>query len=92
MIPNQWYGCVPFVHYNTIGRGIGEVVDGPGIDWIDEDMFYVYAFNRNDDGTPPRQPGGVLVPLTEMIQGDRPIIEYRRRREALIEAAVQEVR
>jgi phenylpropionate dioxygenase-like ring-hydroxylating dioxygenase large terminal subunit len=169
---------VPFVHYNTIGRGIGKLVDGPGINWIDEDMFYVYAFNREDDGTPPQRPSQVPVPPTDresklellfpnlwqnyisqdvriivafvpvdqehtlfylrfyqkflpvpvlsklvawvampfnrrvlhqdrrvvetqqprpsglrigekMIQGDRPIIEYRRRREELIEAARQ---
>ena len=53
---------VPFVHYNTIGRGIGELVDGPGTEWIEEDMFYVYAFNREDDGTPPRRPSEVPVP------------------------------
>jgi phenylpropionate dioxygenase-like ring-hydroxylating dioxygenase large terminal subunit len=171
---------VPFVHHNTIGRGIGEVVDGPGLEWVDEDMFYVYTFNREDDGTPPRRPSEVPVPPPDreyklefifpnlwqnyigqdvriivafapvdeehtlfylrfyqkfmpvpglrevvaraampfnrlvlhqdrrvvetqhprlsglrigekMIQGDRPIVEYRRRREALIEAAVKEV-
>ncbi|MFC2046384.1 Rieske 2Fe-2S domain-containing protein [Chloroflexota bacterium] len=53
---------VPFVHYNTIGRGIGELVDGPGMKWIDEDMFYVYAFNREDDGTPPKRTSEVEVP------------------------------
>jgi phenylpropionate dioxygenase-like ring-hydroxylating dioxygenase large terminal subunit len=172
---------LPFVHHNTIGRGIGELVDGPGMEWIDEDMFYVYAFNREDDGTPARRPGEIPVPPTDsefkleflfpnlwqnhlgqdvrivvafapvddehtlfyvrfyqrfmslpvlremvaraampfnrlvlrqdrrvvetqrprpsglrigekLIQGDRPIVEYRRRRAALIEAAVREVR
>jgi phenylpropionate dioxygenase-like ring-hydroxylating dioxygenase large terminal subunit len=53
---------VPFVHYNTIGRGIGKLVDGPGMAWVDEDMFYVYAFNREDDGTLPRRPSEVPVP------------------------------
>jgi phenylpropionate dioxygenase-like ring-hydroxylating dioxygenase large terminal subunit len=53
---------VPFVHYNTIGRGVGTVVDGPGMQWVDEDMFYVYVFNRQDDGTPPRSPSQVPVP------------------------------
>ena len=53
---------VPFVHRNTIGRGIGPLVDGPGIEWIDKDMFYIYSFNRQDDGTPPKRPSEVDVP------------------------------
>jgi phenylpropionate dioxygenase-like ring-hydroxylating dioxygenase large terminal subunit len=53
---------VPFVHSNTIGRGIGTVVDGPGMLWVDDDMFFVYTFNRADDGTPPRKPSEVPVP------------------------------
>jgi phenylpropionate dioxygenase-like ring-hydroxylating dioxygenase large terminal subunit len=166
---------LPFIHHNTIGRGGRTVVDGPGIEWVDEDRFFVYVYNRTDDGTPPRKPDEVPIPhpsgfrlefifpnlwqnrisddvrvvaafvpvdeehtllylrfyqrfLTvpllrdlvtwaampfnvlvahqdrrvvethqpqpsglrigeKMIQGDRPIVEYRRRREALIEAA-----
>jgi phenylpropionate dioxygenase-like ring-hydroxylating dioxygenase large terminal subunit len=169
---------LPFVHATTIGRRIGTLVDGPGMLWLDDDMFFVYTFNRPDDGQPPRKPSEVPVPdpakdfrlefifpnlwqnriseqvriviafvpvdddhtilylrfyqkfmkvpvlrdlvtwlsmpfnrivahqdrrLVEthqpqpsglrigekMIQGDRPIVEYRRRREALIEAARQ---
>jgi phenylpropionate dioxygenase-like ring-hydroxylating dioxygenase large terminal subunit len=53
---------LPFVHYNTIGRGGETLVDGPGIQWISEDMFYVYYYNRVDDGTPPRRPDEVPVP------------------------------
>ena len=53
---------LPFVHYNTIGRGDRTVVDGPGLEWVDEGMFFVYAFNRQDDGTPPRKPAEVPVP------------------------------
>jgi phenylpropionate dioxygenase-like ring-hydroxylating dioxygenase large terminal subunit len=56
---------VPFVHYNTIGRGVGTLVDGPGLQWIDDDMFYLYVFNRQDDGTPPRRPSEVPVPPTD---------------------------
>ena len=56
---------VPFIHENTIGRGIGTLVDGPGMEWIGEDMFYVYTFNRQDDGTPPRRPSEVPVPPTD---------------------------
>jgi len=53
---------LPFVHYNTIGRNIGKVVDGPGMLWVDEDMFHVYVYNREDDGTLPRKPSEVPVP------------------------------
>jgi phenylpropionate dioxygenase-like ring-hydroxylating dioxygenase large terminal subunit len=53
---------VPFVHHNTIGRGIGKLVNGPGIEWLDEDTFYIYTFNREDDGRPPRRPSEVPVP------------------------------
>jgi hypothetical protein len=153
------------------------VVDGPAMEWVDEDKFHIYAYNRVDDGTPPRRAAdlpiphpsgfrlefifpnlwenrisddvrlvGAFVPVDDehtllylrfyqrfltvpvlrdlvawaampfnivvahqdrrvvethqpqrsglhigekMIPGDRPIIEYRRRREALIEAAGQ---
>jgi phenylpropionate dioxygenase-like ring-hydroxylating dioxygenase large terminal subunit len=53
---------LPFVHHNTIGRGGRTLVDGPGVQWVDDDMFFVYVFNRIDDGTPPRKPGEVPVP------------------------------
>jgi phenylpropionate dioxygenase-like ring-hydroxylating dioxygenase large terminal subunit len=165
---------LPFIHHNTIGRGGRTVVDGPALEWLDDDRFYLYVYNRVDDGTPPRraselpvpEPSGfrlefifpnlwqnrlgddarivaafvpvdgehtllylrfyqrfVTVPLLrdlvswaampfnlqvahqdrrvvethqppspglrigeKLIQGDRPVVEYRRRREALIEA------
>ena len=53
---------LPFVHHNTIGRGGRTLVDGPGIEWVSEDMFFVYFYNRLDDGTPPRKPEEVPVP------------------------------
>jgi phenylpropionate dioxygenase-like ring-hydroxylating dioxygenase large terminal subunit len=56
---------LPFVHYNTIGRGSGTLVDGPGMQWVSEDVFYVYVFNRQDDGSPPRRPSEVPVPPTD---------------------------
>ncbi len=56
---------LPFVHHNTIGRGGRTVVDGPGVQWVDDDLFYVYVFNRADDGTPPRKPDEVPVPPTD---------------------------
>jgi len=46
---------VPFVHYNTIGRGNRTVVDGPLLVWEDSDKFTLYVFNRADDGSPPRK-------------------------------------
>jgi phenylpropionate dioxygenase-like ring-hydroxylating dioxygenase large terminal subunit len=53
---------VPFVHHNTIGRGVGKVVDGPGVQWVADDHFHIYVFNREDDGTPARRPSEVPVP------------------------------
>lgn len=50
---------VPFVHYNTIGRGNRTLVDGPGVKWMDQDMFFVYPHNRVDDGTRPLKPSEV---------------------------------
>jgi phenylpropionate dioxygenase-like ring-hydroxylating dioxygenase large terminal subunit len=53
---------LPFVHHNTIGRGGRTLVDGPGMEWVSEDMFFVYFYNRLDDGAPPRKPEEVPVP------------------------------
>ncbi|MGB9695573.1 MAG: Rieske 2Fe-2S domain-containing protein [Caldisericaceae bacterium] len=47
---------LPFVHYNTIGRGNKTLVDGPVLEWKDKEKFYFYVFNRLDDGTPPKKP------------------------------------
>jgi phenylpropionate dioxygenase-like ring-hydroxylating dioxygenase large terminal subunit len=54
---------LPFVHYNTIGRGNKTLVDGPGILFRDEG-FFVYTYNRVDDGTPPLTSAEVPVPKT----------------------------
>ena len=56
---------VPFVHHNTIGRGVGTLVDGPGMQWVDEDQFHIYVFNRHDDGKAPRLPSEVPMPPTD---------------------------
>jgi phenylpropionate dioxygenase-like ring-hydroxylating dioxygenase large terminal subunit len=53
---------LPFVHHNTIGRGGRTVVDGPGLKWIDDDLFFAYVYNRVDDGSPVRKPNEVPVP------------------------------
>ena len=47
---------LPFVHYNTIGRGYRTLVNGPGVKWINKDMFHVYVNNRVDDGSTPLKP------------------------------------
>jgi phenylpropionate dioxygenase-like ring-hydroxylating dioxygenase large terminal subunit len=47
---------LPFVHHNTIGRGNKTVVDGPRLDWLNENHFRFYVRNRADDGTPPLKP------------------------------------
>ena len=47
---------LPFVHYNTIGRGGQTLVDGPGVTWDGEDKFNVQLYNRKDDGSLPRKP------------------------------------
>jgi phenylpropionate dioxygenase-like ring-hydroxylating dioxygenase large terminal subunit len=56
---------LPFVHHNTIGRGGRTLVDGPLVEWVADDMFYVYVFNRRDDGTPPRKPEELSRPDNE---------------------------
>jgi phenylpropionate dioxygenase-like ring-hydroxylating dioxygenase large terminal subunit len=47
---------LPFVHHNTIGRGNRTLVDGPVVEWLDENRFVFYVYNRVDDGRPPRKP------------------------------------
>jgi phenylpropionate dioxygenase-like ring-hydroxylating dioxygenase large terminal subunit len=47
---------LPFVHYNTIGRGHRTIVNGPLFQWLDGNMFYVFVHNRVDDGTAPLKP------------------------------------
>jgi phenylpropionate dioxygenase-like ring-hydroxylating dioxygenase large terminal subunit len=53
---------VPFIHHNTIGRGMGKLVDGPLIEWLDPDRFRLYTQNREDDGTVPLKPGEMARP------------------------------
>ena len=53
---------LPFVHYNTIGRGSRTLVDGPGLEVLDADRFRVYVYNRLDKGGTPRKPDEVPVP------------------------------
>jgi len=53
---------LPFVHYNTIGRGNRTIVDGPFFQWQDGNMFYVFVHNRLDDGTVPLKPEQMPTP------------------------------
>ena len=53
---------LPFVHHNTIGRGNRTLVEGPGLEWRGDTLFFVYPYNKRDDGSKPRGPGEVPVP------------------------------
>jgi Phenylpropionate dioxygenase and related ring-hydroxylating dioxygenases, large terminal subunit len=53
---------LPFVHHNTIGRGDKTLVEGPGLEWKGDRLFFVYPYNKVDDGTKPRGPKEVPVP------------------------------
>jgi phenylpropionate dioxygenase-like ring-hydroxylating dioxygenase large terminal subunit len=57
---------LPFVHRNSIGRGGRTVVDGPGLVFgapgSREPDFFVYVYNRLDDGSPPRRVDQVSMP------------------------------
>ncbi len=52
---------LPFVHYNTIGRGHKTLVDGPFVEAF-ADGLDLYVFNRVDDGTLPRRPEEIPDP------------------------------
>ncbi|HWQ46630.1 MAG TPA: aromatic ring-hydroxylating dioxygenase subunit alpha [Longilinea sp.] len=43
---------LPFIHFNTIGRGGRMVVDGPLVK-MEGDTLNLWVYNRLDDGTPP---------------------------------------
>lgn len=53
---------LPFVHHNTIGRGNRTIVDGPLLQWLDGDMFYIFIGSRVEDGTPPLKPEQMPTP------------------------------
>jgi hypothetical protein len=35
------------------GRGNRTLVDGPVVEWVGDDQFFFYVYNRVDDGMPP---------------------------------------
>jgi phenylpropionate dioxygenase-like ring-hydroxylating dioxygenase large terminal subunit len=53
---------LPFIHHNTIGRGNRTLVEGPGLEWKGDTLFFVYPYNKKDDGSHPRTPAEVPVP------------------------------
>jgi phenylpropionate dioxygenase-like ring-hydroxylating dioxygenase large terminal subunit len=55
---------LPFVHYNTIGRGNHTLVDGP-VSTLEDDVLRLWVYNRRDDGTPPRRADEIPVPTRE---------------------------
>jgi len=63
VIENQ-LDCVhlPFVHYNSIGRGERTLVNGPGIEWVEPGKFFMYVYNEVDTGQKPKKPGQVQIP------------------------------
>jgi len=61
---------LPFVHYNTIGRGGRTVVDGPLVKQ-EGNLMHLWVFNRSDDGSPARK-------AEELVQPTRaPFLEFR---------------
>lgn len=63
VIENQ-LDCVhlPFVHYNTIGRGNRTLVNGPAVEWVSDHKFFMYVYNEADNGQKPKKPNEVPVP------------------------------
>ncbi len=55
---------LPFVHYNTIGRGNKTVVDGPIVKWMNKNRFKVFVHNQVDKGQKPLQEKE--IPLSEV--------------------------
>jgi len=47
---------VPFVHKTTIGRKNKTLVDGPVLKWKNENKFYLFTYNKTDDGSIPLKP------------------------------------
>jgi phenylpropionate dioxygenase-like ring-hydroxylating dioxygenase large terminal subunit len=52
---------LPFVHYNTIGRGNRTIVDGP-LARLEGDTLRLWVFNRPEDGTPARRSDEIPEP------------------------------
>jgi phenylpropionate dioxygenase-like ring-hydroxylating dioxygenase large terminal subunit len=53
---------LPFVHYNTIGRGNRTLVNGPVVERRGPDRFFVRVYNEVDTGQQPRKPAEISPP------------------------------
>jgi phenylpropionate dioxygenase-like ring-hydroxylating dioxygenase large terminal subunit len=53
---------LPFVHYNTIGRGNRTLVNGPVTEWINDDLLFLYVYNQVDVGQKPRRAEEIAGP------------------------------
>ncbi|MCE1207367.1 MAG: aromatic ring-hydroxylating dioxygenase subunit alpha [Spirochaetia bacterium] len=71
VIENQ-LDCVhlPFVHYNTIGRGNRTLVNGPGIEWVHQNKFFMYVYNEVDRGQTPKKILKFRFPLPIIIKSN----------------------
>jgi phenylpropionate dioxygenase-like ring-hydroxylating dioxygenase large terminal subunit len=58
---------LPFVHHNTIGRGNRTLVEGPGI-LERRGGFFVFVYNKADEGERPRTSEEVPVPRSDSSQ------------------------
>ncbi len=45
---------LPFVHYNTIGRGCKTIADGPIVKWVNNEL-QVWVYLRKDTNTTPKK-------------------------------------
>jgi phenylpropionate dioxygenase-like ring-hydroxylating dioxygenase large terminal subunit len=52
---------LPFVHYNTIGRGNRTVVDGP-LATLEDETIRLWVYNRRDDGIPAKRADELPAP------------------------------
>lgn len=57
---------LPFVHYDTIGRGCRTLIDGPIIKWTDKEL-QVWAYMRRDDGSKPKKTKELPEPQREAL-------------------------
>lgn len=57
---------LPFVHYNTIGRGHKTLVNGPKIVWLDDNTLRTSADNEVDHGQEKAGPEGAKIKETNL--------------------------
>lgn len=53
---------LPFVHKTTIGKGGRYVVDGPLVEWVDEEKFEFFVYNHVENGTLAKKPKEMAKP------------------------------